>query len=386
MKDCGSLTTVYFDGDIEKTENILKDIVKDIPEFENYGHMSTGSPSDVNTSGKTSVNDDGTITQSNITVKQDDNITVVTQIDHTHSENSTVGGNYTAGIRVTLENNDGWSEAGKAVAESLKQINELNNQAGISEKVEVTVYMKDASAPEDGFVQEMAGRNVEMTVVSSNGSSWQIDCSHISTNPENNKDAGYGYSYELSEPDDSTRETLGTDNCFDLTFDQMSSVKSEVLVQLPSSSSSYLNAYLYQVQDDGSYKRLQAVMIDQNSVAHFYLAAVDNETKYVIGVDVKDASIGADSNSGDKVDVIVPDELHGYYGSPIQRVEEIEYVVTGIKSSLGVGFGQLTWILLAVLGGTAVIVGGVMFVMNKRRLKNNGFDYSQYEIIEEDEE
>ena len=372
FKNCDSLTTVYYRGEEEKAESIRQDISKDVPSFESVGHISTSSPNNVAISGKATENPDGTVTQHNVTVKQDENVTVVTDIKHTHTNAESYGGSYVASVTVTVENKDGWNEATDTVADALKSINELNNTSTPEEKVEVTVYMKEEDSPAAEFVQNMAGRDIEVTVVSQNGSSWQLDCEKlpaITPTPDSDDQivaeddkVHYGYSFVLSTASEKSHKTLGADLCYSLRFNNSAAINAELLIQLPQSSLSYSNAYLYQIEKNGTHTRLQAVKVDQNAVAHFYLASVDKDTEYVIGLNVPNESTD---------DVIYPDELNEQIGNAIERLENIEYVTTGVNSSWGLDIGQVTWILIGVIIVTGVIIGAIMFAINKRKLKRN---------------
>ena len=87
---------------------------------------------------------------------------------------------------------------------------------------------------------------------------------------------------------------------------------------------------------------------------------MDKDTNYVIGVNVP----------GESTDnVIVPDELMTAYGSVYERLNKIEYVTTGVKSSWGLSFMQVTWIMVGVIGAAIILVGAVMTVMNKKKQK-----------------
>ena len=66
-------------------------------------------------------------------------------------------------------------------------------------------------------------------------------------------------------------------------------------------------------------------------------------------------------------EAIVPEVIQQAYGSP-QFIEPIKYEITGRKSSWNMTFGQVTWIMAAVLVGCVVVVGFVMFALNKRKL------------------
>ena len=364
FKFCGSLSTVYYDGEAISSEDIKQTIAADIPGFEGYGHVTQGRPNPTVTSGRTTENEDGGFTQENLTVKQDDNMTVVTVIENTYAPDSSIGMNYVAQIAVTIENKDGWQDALTVVKESLKTVNGIKTENSEDNSLSITVYMKDSTAPDASFLEDLAGRELEVTVVAPNGSSWQIDCEHITKTPEEvapNDRPVYDYSFEIEDASEESKEKLGTEDCFGLTFSQSGTVNTELLVQLPESTQSLSNAYLYQVEKDGTHTKVQGVKVDQNSVAHFYVGSVDNEVDYVIALNVPGESTE---------DLIIPDELNSQYGNALMRLEKIEYVHLGRVSSWGVGCGAVTWILIGVLGGMTLVVGIIMFMWNKQRLKH----------------
>ena len=232
--------------------------------------------------------------------------------------------------------------------------------------------MKEEDSRAAELVLNMAGRDIEVTVVSQNGSSWQLDCEKlpaITPTPDSDDQivaeddkVHYGYSFVLSTASEKSHKTLGADLCYSLRFNNSAAINAELLIQLPQSSLSYSNAYLYQIEKNGTHTRLQAVKVDQNAVAHFYLASVDKDTEYVIGLNVPNESTD---------DVIYPDELNEQIGNAIERLENIEYVTTGVNSSWGLDIGQVTWILIGVLVLTGLIIGAIMFAINKRKLKRN---------------
>lgn len=354
--DCQTLATVYYSGSAEHTEALKNDIARDIVGFDSFGYISDSTPPSVNYAGNTVDHGDGTITQTNTSVREENGASVVTQVTQTRPAESPIGGEYSAEVKVTLENKDAWSDALEAVTDSLKHINDAYATEGNNQTVNVIVYMKDTDTPNDSFVKELVGRDVEVTVVAPNGSSWQLDCSELKSDEMTGE---YNFSYTLHPASDKIKKKLKTDSCYELKFLQSAKVNAELLVQLPSSEVNRSNAFLYQIEKDGSYTRLQAVKIDQYAVAHFYLASVDKDTGYVIGINVP----------GEKTDdLIIPDELASDYGGAFIRVERIEYVATGAQSSWGLTFWQVTLIMIGVLVGVIILVGCVMTYLNKRRL------------------
>ena len=367
FKDCDILSTIYYSGNETNAESIKQDIAQDVPGFDNYGNVSDGVPPQVNYAGKTLENSDGTVTQVNTSVQENKNSTVVTQVAQTRPAETTSGGSYTAAVKVTVENKDGWAEVAGLVTDSLKHINDAYATNSQGTAVDVTVYMKQDDKPDDSFVKDMAGRDVELTIVSPNGSSWQLDCSDLKSEDIT---GDCNYSYELSPTDEKITEQLKTEDCYQLTFEQSANVNAEVLIQLPQIPA-HSNAYLYQVENDGSMTRLQATVVDQNGNAHFYLASVNKDTEYIVGVNVP----GENAD-----DAIIPDELLPQYGSAVDRLQKIDYVITGHESSWGLNAAQVTWIMLGVLAVCIIIVGTVMAVWNQRRLKRGYVpDMSEYE-------
>ena len=105
-------------------------------------------------------------------------------------------------------------------------------------------------------------------------------------------------------------------------------------------------------------------MVDGEGIAHFYLAKVDANTEYLIGINVPNP----DTSPNEPSDAIIPDELKNEYPA-MEQVEQIEYVITGRKSSWGLNFGQVTQILAVVMIGAVVIVGVVVYIVFKMKLK-----------------
>lgn len=322
FKKCDVLLNVFFQGDEDQTEKIRKGIETDVPSFQAAGYVGSGVISDVNMSTDRE-------TGENITVTEGENMTLVTVPNQ---------------VLITVENEDGWKNAAEAVQET---------------DGDVTVYIKDGVELNENFLKVMAERKNELTVVSPDGSVWIIDCGEID---KDNLSGNYSYSYNIEEADTEACQQLGTDSCYKLTFNGKAEINAEVVVRLPSAQTG-ANAFLYQKERNGDYTRLQAVAVDKDGNAHFYLASVDDETEYIIGLNVPGESVA---------DVIIPDELSSQYNDAIARLEKIDYVVTGVESSWGLTIGQVLLIMLGIIVVCGLGIGGAMFVMNKRKLKNAG--------------
>jgi hypothetical protein len=373
FKQCDDLLTVYYNGSEQQKQNLQKEIMVDIPLFGQIGHISHDTPILSAQASHSKKNEDGTVTSQDIFVRENDDMTLVSKVEHTHEENTITGGTYSADITVTMQNQDAWEAITDAVKSTLRDVNSQYSQLNVElNRVNVTVYLKNEETIDNSFVQEMAGRDVKVTVVSQNGSEFRVDCSELK---QEELSGNYNYSYIVDNATQESQEALGTDDCYKITFDESAKINAEVVIPLPENKGNS-NAFLYQVERDGTHTRLQAVAVDNDGNAHFYLGAVDKDTEYVIGVNVPNETTD---------DVIIPDELFPSYGSAenaIVRLQKIDYVITGRESSWGLGAMQVTWIMLAVIAVCIVVVGVIMAIWNKRRLERGYVPEIDYEAEE----
>ena len=373
FKKCDSLATVYYDAPDALKNKLQEKIETDVPMFEDGGRISDGIPSAITTSTSYQQREDGALIEESLTVKQNENITIVSKVECAYRDGNFTDGSYRADITVAVENENAWDDVITSLMNELTSID--NNYSAINskkEQVDVTVYVKTEGTVDDSFVQEMAGRDVKMTVVTQNGSEFRVDCSDLN---KEELSGDYNYSYSVDSATQESRDELGTDDCFKLTFEESAKINAEVVIPLPENKGNS-NAFLYQVERDGTHTRLQAVAVDNDGNAHFYLGAVDKDTEYVIGVNVPDERTD---------DVIYPDELLGLDSdtqSAIIRLEKIDYVITGRESSWGLGAMQVTWIMLAVIAVCIVVVGVIMAIWNKRRLERGYVPEIDYEAEE----
>lgn len=362
FKQCDELANVYFKGEESQAKILEEQINKDVPAFEIRGYISNGDISFASTSGRYTENGDNTVTQTDTTVLQDDLITLVYNVDRTYQPNSNTKGTYTANIFLTVEQNSAWDYAIEQMTNTLTYITETYANQADETKTTVTLYMKNDTAVSDEFLNKLAGRDIKLIMVSSNGSTWKLNCDDLQANAsDTGVSSGKDYSHRIEEASKETCEKLGTDNCYNLVFTESVEKNAEILVQLPPQKSVQSNAYLYQIEPNGSHTKLQAVKVDNNGNAHFYVASVNKDMNYVIGLNVPGESTD---------DVIIPDELLLQFASPLTRLEEIPYVHMGRVSDWGMKGSHVTWILIGVLVGTTVLVGGIMLMWHKKKNKN----------------
>lgn len=349
---CDMLNTVYYNGSLQTPEQIQQTIGLDVPEFETEGNVTEGSPGDSVTSGTVKDGEDGSVIYESTTVNQGEDATVSTQIQHTQPEGENPGNTQTE-ITVTITGDSGWQEATDAVNEALNTAKDIAESSGNTPATpHITVYVKDTDTIDQGFVDNLAGLDVTVTVVTQNGSVWQFKGSDLTAGGGSED---YDLRYEVTAGSTELCEELGTQRCFVLKFLVPATINAEILIRLDPALS-LQNATL--LQKDKELKQIQSSVVDYEGFAHFYLASVSEEMEYYVAINLPEAAQEA----------IIPEVVLTAYGSP-EFVEPIQYEITGRTSSWGLNINQVTWILVGVMGSVVVIVGITMFALNKRRLK-----------------
>ena len=84
--------------------------------------------------------------------------------------------------------------------------------------------------------------------------------------------------------------------------------------------------------------------------------------KYLLALNVADL---------DPQEVLIPEALAPQYdityGSTLTDAEGNQYVLVGRVNKLGISLGTLTLIVVGVLVGSALLIGGIMTIWNKKR-------------------
>ncbi|MBQ3598844.1 MAG: leucine-rich repeat domain-containing protein, partial [Clostridia bacterium] len=347
---CDSLNTVYYEGDLKTPEEIQSSVGKDVPGFENAGTVTNEKPEGTLHSGVIKDNGDGTYTQENITLAPNENssVTVKTETPIEKTEDGfDIGEAGNTQITVTINGANGWEEAKNAVEQELEK---AGDKFGT---VKIDVYISDTSEINEEFVNSIAGKNITLTVMTADGSVWKINGMKMDTKEPSGV---YDLSYTLTAGDAKLCEALGAQTSFVLTFNSPAAVNAEVLIRIGTIYARQ-NATLF--QKDGGINRLQSVVVDSEGYAHFYLGSVSEKTEYYIAMNLPDAAGEA----------IIPQNMLAEYGYP-EYTEPIKYEITGRESSWGMNLGQVMGILAAVMITVVIVVGVIMYIYNKRRLRN----------------
>lgn len=272
-------------------------------------------------------------------------------------------------IDAIIETKNGWDAVENAVNE---------NRYG-STAVQVDLWLKGDTTVSGKDLGRFSGEDVKLTIHTSQGAQWYIDGKQLISNELSEE---YNLSYtlrELTDPDEKQEAVLNGHKGYTLEFHGVLNFKVEVEIPLPLDYFRQ-SAVFFTPEKDG-YARRQAVMIDRAGIARFYLGQVDAKVQYLIGINVPQKT--EQNNQNPVSDVIIPDSMKNEFPK-LEQMDEINYIITGTKSSLGINIGQLTIILAAVMVTSAVVVAVVMRINFKRKLKAGYVPDMSYEEDEEE--
>lgn len=250
----------------------------------------------------------------------------------------TSGGKTT--IDAVLENSSGWDEVGA--------------QLGLGE-TDVQVQVKGEAELTQAQLNGFAKQNVTLTVQTEQGAVWHINGNDLLSGG-NEKKYTLGYTLRvLDKPSAAQTELLSGATAFVVVFESDIDFKTEV--ELPLGASFARSKAAFFAPADKDYACRQQVLVDDAGRAHFYLEQVEKGTEYIVGINVP----------GVETAPLIPESLKSDYG--VDQEQGTDYVITGRKSSWGMEIGQVTWILVGVMGGAVVIVGVTVGVLYKRKVR-----------------
>lgn len=343
--NCSSLTNISYPGEEKDREQIDQDIrtgqdsldgdpVAD-PKIGGEEWPDSSTNTDYDTDDR-----DGDVGNTTTTTTKTENTDMTSHIIITYSVNGE--NKHYAQVNVTLETASAWSEVSGKVADVADSVPETY----------VDIFIKDDSTLTKGVFNHLIGKPVMITVHNATGAMWKMDCREMEEN------STYDLTYERTDATPEQLELMGCTVGYQIKFFANTQVNAEVLIKLPMENTRK-NASFYQKKLTGDKELLQTVMVDDDGYAHFYLASVDRKTEYLIGINV---------STVEPETAIIPDTLQQDYGVT-EQLSDVKYVVTGRTSSWGMNINQVTYILAGGMLGIVVIVGIVMFALNKRKLK-----------------
>ena len=341
---CESLTSVEYKGTTQDAKALQENINRDQNVSVGGAHVGSSPAGTSSFNTKMNENDDGVLTTHTITATETENASASSQVTTTgaFSDNSVTSSK----VDVTLEKKEGWMEILSLVVDTVNKSNQT----------QVDVYVKDNSNLAQSDFADLAGKDVTVSVHTAAGSDWKIDLKPVEKDTKNSTEIDL--SYERTYLDDVQREILGTNYGYAIRFNSDTEINAQIMIKLPLEHKRQ-TATLY-VIEGGKAKKIQSVIVDDNGYATYYLANVSKDANCVIALDIP-------SEQGAS-DVIIPETLYEQYNITAP-LDVDQYAVLGRKSSWGLELGQVLKIMAVSIVGCMVMVGIVMYIINKRKLK-----------------
>ena len=342
--ECGELSNVALSSSITEVGESAFENCDKLPDE----HEVLDYPQDADISASTTTQQNGQTITTNTHYTEKNSSSVNVQTTQTQSGNST---ETKVEMDAVLEDQDGWHH----LEEQMKSA-QIDAKG---ETVNVNVHLKGEADVTGQDLGRFAGQNVTVTIHTQQGAHWHFNGKDIQAD---NLKENYDLSFKLiplTEPNEIQKAAVGIGTSFVLTFD--ADIDFKVELELPLGLSLARETAVFFAPEEEGYERKQAVVVDSEGVAHFFLGSVQTGTEYLIGINIPDLEATVS-------DAIIPDALKNEYPE-MEQIEEIEYVVTGVKSSWGMDIKQVTWILFGVMGGSILVVGIVIGTMNKVKLK-----------------
>ena len=347
---CDSLSQVHAQGttvdasELKQTKDpVVLNPMQPVPDFQD-DNVPDQEQTDVLENGDSAT---GTL------VGKTDNSIIANDVTITQTEDNL---DVEVDVSATVISPDGWNEVAEHI-QILQGPEQENNEdsSNNGETTNVTIYVPDDSAVPADTLKQLAETNVILTVNTSSGAKFKIDCAELDADGIND-DLDLSYTITVL---DSVPDGIDAATAYLLTFGSSCSIKVEVMVRLPQGNARRA-ASLYVQPKENTYDFVQSVVVDNDQYAHYYLDSIDRNVQYLIAMDVQ----GEQSEQA-----IIPDVLYDEYHL-VDHSTGKQYEITGRTSSWGMDLGQVMGILAVVMVSVIVVVGAVMFIWNKRRLKN----------------
>ena len=352
--DCENISKIYFSGSITDGEQLADSVQDSLPSFSDSQIVY-----ETNTEkGKTEVKDvdikDDTVVSETVTVNKTDNSTISTTVtSKIEVQDSVVGETQTTvKIEAVIEKEEGWKEL-------VDEIKEGTYKADEGTKVQVDVSLNDSKEITGSTLNDLAGKDVNLTIDMKDGSSVKIDCERLEKIDEEAKIEVTALSYQLVENENPTKhhiKTIGDAKSFLLSFDGSSEFDFSPRIYV-GRSYAYQIASLYQYIPGRGLSLLQSVKLDKDGYATYYLRSTKSTTQYLIALNVKDVS---------EESAIIPEDMAADYGN-MMYYETIQYVQTGVRMFMGLSLFQFSIAVGLVMVFLFIAVGIVMSVLYRKR-------------------
>ena len=344
FEHCESLTDAKYGGSSQEANSIMQQIQTSVPTLDQF------------LSGQNIINQSHTSTSTSSTAEN--GVIVTTQETFLGGQNAVIetqkvtqNNGTTITMDAILENELGWQDVDEQLTGALIGAANLQN-------VQVNVYLDPLGKVSGSDLGRFEQKDIDIAVHTDQGAVWHINGEDISAK---NLQGSYDFSYSLrplTSLTDLQKQVVGNALAYGLTFH--GNVDFDVRLELPFEKARSIASIFS--EENGTYKQWQRVMVDDARMANFYLGRVNAGVEYLITVQIPTAS---DNMS----DVIIPNPKPGGY-VPMDWVEQVPRLVSPVVSSWGIDVTQWTFIIIGGMVGLIVVVGVVMKLIWKQKLKH----------------
>ena len=359
--DCNSLENIYCDSD-ENIKEMVKEQIQNIsPTFAEVTERKNSSTSSIVLNTEKDI--EGNIVQIEREVIEKDNASIDIVLKNTITNNN-ARTTQEVSINATINGNNGWVDLLDETTQYLTYPERMQNEMNDVNRVQVVVRLNDTVQVSSDILKKYAGKKVDLCIITKDNAKWIIDCESIDSSKL--KDS-YNLTYSLTKnasPTEEQKKLIGDAESYLIEFVQELPFNVTLVVRLGIPYSRLFASFCQQVSTQ-NWEILQSVLVEDTGYASFHLNTLKETVVYMIAVDV--AFVGAN-------EVFIPESLLSEYGGLVDEYGT-KYVITGRKSSMGINIFQLTLIMGGVLFFSAVGIGTVMYILNKRHFKNEEYLY-----------
>jgi len=292
----------------------------------------------------------GSSTKSEVTYQENPGSVITTTTNIQTGTNDLEKDEYGTTVDATITDDSGWNDVTQTVNEELSKGNQPT--------VNIVVNNGD-TIPADALA-ELTQKDVDVNIQASSGDvQWQVI---LKDQTDRSLQGEQDLSAQIKPLEDGDySQTIGQAQGYQVSLGQ-TTMNSTLMIPVGKQNYNQV-ATLYAVHDS-KLTKLSSVLVDYDGLAAFCLAGTE-KGEYVVALNV--AQIPAE-------EVRIPQKLSPQYdityGATLTDSQGNQYVLTGRVNKLGISLGTLIWITVAVLAGTAVVVGVVMVTLNKRQNSN----------------
>lgn len=251
-------------------------------------------------------------------------------------------------VDATVTDSSGWEDVSQSVEDTMN----TGRNPTVNIQVQGNVPMPE------GALNDLADKEVVVNIHTSENVDWQVIMR------DQNADTLKGtqnFAVSLSKNEQGKyTDVIGSAESYTVALGD-TTLNSTILVPLGIGTARKV-ATLY-VVDGNELRKLSSVIVDDDGKAAFHVAGTE-AGDYVIALDVQNIP---------QEEVRIPQKLASEYdityGATLMDAYGNQYVLTGRVNKMGFGIGTLTLIVVGVLVGSGILVGVVMVIWNKQKMK-----------------